>query len=248
MTKPQIEYRVVAAEATDSGFSGYASTFWAVDTYGTAVKPGAFKKSIQERAGRVPVLWGHDPQKPIGKLISLEEDRKGLKFNASIVEQTQAGAETMALLRADVPLGMSFGFRTIKQRPPKDTEWERLTYAEDTDYFQSDEGRGYVRILEEMALWEVSPVTFAANSDTSFTDVRAAVESDTLATITAAIKAGTVDERVTALIEELVAAWGERAEPVETPLTPDRAQRDRDIQIRIALLNASYGHLIGVQA
>ncbi len=250
MTRPKIEYRVVAADATESGFAGYASTFWTVDTYGTAVKPGAFRKSIEERGGRVPVLWGHDPQKPIGRLTALSEDRKGLKFDAAIVEATQAGAETMALLRAGVPLGMSFGFRTIKQRAPKETEWDRLEYAEDTDWFQSDDGRASVRILEEMALWEVSPVTFAANSDTSFTDVRQAVEADTLTTITEAIRAGTLDERSTALIDDLVAAWGERAEPEaeELSLTPDRARRDRDVAIAIAQITGQYGHLLGVHA
>ncbi len=248
--KPPIEYRVVAADATETGFSGYASTFWSVDTYGTAVKPGAFKKSIEERGGRVPVLWGHDPQKPIGRLTALSEDRKGLKFDASIVEATQAGAETMALLRADVPLGMSFGFRTIKQRAPKETEWDRLDYAEDTDWYQSDEGRSHVRILEEMALWEVSPVTFPANSNASFTDVRHAVEADTLATITEAIRAGTLDERSIVLIDDLVAAWGDRAEPeAETlSLTPDKARRDRDVAIALLDLHRQYGNLCGVQA
>jgi HK97 family phage prohead protease len=247
--KPKIEYRVVAAQQLEDGpgFDGYAATWMTVDTYGTAWKRGAFKKSIEERGSKIPVLWSHMPDKPIGRLTALEEDSKGLRFTASIVEATQAGAETMALLRADVPLGMSFGFRTIKQRLPKENEWERLTYADDTDWFQSDEGRGHVRIMEETALWEVSPVTFPANTMTLFTDVRAAVEADTLATITEAIKTGTLDERSAVLIDELVAAWGERAGPDEEtiPPTPDRARREKDIAISLAQIHAQWGHLLG---
>lgn len=249
-TKPKLEYRVVEAVASEDGpgFDGYAATWWTVDTYGTAWKPGAFKKSISERGSRIPVLWSHNPELPIGRLSDITEDRKGLRFSASIVEETRAGAETMALLRADVPLGMSFGFRTIKERAPKESEWERLEYGEDTDYFQTDEGKSWVRIKEETALWEVSPVTFPANSQTSFTDVRQAVEADTLATITEEIRAGTLDERSIALIEDLIAAWGERAEPEAEPpsLTPDKARRDREIAI--ALVQAQYQPLTGVHA
>lgn len=245
MTKPKLEYRVVDAQANDAGFSGYAATWWTVDTFGTAWKKGAFRKSIEERGDRVLVLWAHDPNKPIGRLTALEEDNKGLRFDARIVEETQAGAETMALLRADVPLGMSFGFRTIKERPPKENEWAKLQFAEDTDDFQTDEGRSYIRIKEETAIWETSPVSFPSNSLTSFTDVRAAVEADTLATILEEIRAGTLDERHTALIDELVAAWGERAGPEdETPSpTPDKA---RTVDVALAL--AQYRGWLGVHA
>lgn len=248
MTK-HLEYRVVDAQAASDGpgFDGYAATWWTVDTYGTAWRPGAFKKSIAERGSRIPVLAHHDPQQPIGRLTSVEEDRHGLKFSATIVEETRSGADIMALLRADVPLGMSFGFRTIKERPPKDTEWDKLTFAADTDQYQTDEGRGWVRIKEETALWEVSPVTFPANDLTSFTDVRAAVEADTLTTLLAEIRAGTVTDRTRDLLEEIVAAWGERAAPVadEQPRTPDKARRDRDIAIAVARITGQYGYLLG---
>ena len=88
-------------------------------------------------------------------------------------------------------------------------------------------------------------MTFPANDLTSFTDVRAAVEADHLATLIQEIRTGTVNERTAGLIDELIAAWGERAEPdaEEQPLTPDRARRDRDIAI--AVTQAQYGYLLG---
>jgi HK97 family phage prohead protease len=240
-----LEYRVVDAQAAADGpgFDGYAATWWTVDTYGTAWKPGAFRKSIAERGARIPELAHHDPNQPIGRLTHVEEDRKGLKFSASIVEETRSGADIMALLRADVPLGMSFGFRTIKERPPTEKEWEKLAYATDTDQYQTDEGRSWVRIKEETALWEVSPVTFPANDLTSFTDVRAAVEADHLTTLLEEIRAGTVNDRSAGLIEQVIAAWGERAEPdaEEQPLTPDRAR-----QIAVALALGKHQGWLGV--
>jgi HK97 family phage prohead protease len=243
-----LEYRVVDAQAAADGpgFDGYAATWWTVDTYGTAWRKGAFKKSIEQRGSRIPVLAHHDPNRPIGRLTHVEEDAKGLKFSASIVEGVRDGDEMMALLRADVPLGMSFGFRTIKERPPTEKEWEKLTFASDTDQFQTDEGRAYVRIKDETALWELSPVTFPANDLTSFTDVRAAVVADHLTTLIEEIRTGAVDERTAGLIDELVAAWGARTESElreQPPLLPDRARRDRDIAI--AVLQAQYGPLLG---
>jgi hypothetical protein len=60
--------------------------------------PGAFATTLKDRDHKIPLLWQHDPQKPIGRNTGLREDSTGLRFDAQVVTETAAGAEAMALL------------------------------------------------------------------------------------------------------------------------------------------------------
>ena len=42
------------------------------------------QKTIQENGSRVKYLYQHDMDKPIGKMVHLEEDEKGLVFEAQV--------------------------------------------------------------------------------------------------------------------------------------------------------------------
>jgi HK97 family phage prohead protease len=159
-----LEYRTVVLSdgSNGPGLSGYAATFWEVDSYGTALVPGAFSTTLKDRGHKIPLLWQHDPQKAIGRNTGLREDATGLRFDAQVVTETAAGAEAMALLRAGVPLGMSFGFETVRKRdydPKVDEDQLTFTYTPET-YRKNPE---WVTVIEEVRLWESSIVTFAAN-------------------------------------------------------------------------------------
>lgn len=235
-----IQYRMAEARAADdgAGMSGYASHFLSVDSYGTAIKRGAFRKTIRERGDRIPVLWQHNPDYPIGKPTTLKEDATGLFFNASISEGTTHGRDVMALLRDNVPLGMSFGFQTVKDRSVEDDD--QLDYSGAPDYLASKEGRKQVRIIEEVRLWEISAVTFPANEQATINDVRSVAEADAISSLLEHIRGGDLTDDQRALVAELVAAFNERAEPepsADTPLPDANARRltPRDIEIAIAL-------------
>jgi HK97 family phage prohead protease len=241
-TPPTIQYRTSAVRALDddaAGFEGHASTFWRVDSYGTAMKKGAFKKTLAERGSRVPLLWQHDPWTPIGKPTELKEDRDGLAFRAEVVTDTRAGAEAMALLRADVPMGMSFGFETIKSRPVEDGDMDKLDWSDAPRWMRDNpEEREYARIIEEVKLWEISLVTFAANEAATISSVRHQQSLDYLSTLIESMRAGTLSDEQAAQIEQLAAAWQQRAgagagTPDPTPL-PDEteARADREAYIR----------------
>lgn len=238
--QPNIQYRMADARAEDNGagMSGYASHFWSVDSYGTALKKGAFRKTIRERGERIPVLWQHNPDTPIGKPTELKEDTTGLRFNASISEGTTHGRDVMALLRDGVPLGMSFGFETIKDRAAEDTDDLDFTHA--PDFFKGKEGRKHVRIIEEVRLWEISAVTFPANTQATINDVRETAEADALISLIEHMRDGSLTDAQFALVADLVTAFNERAEPKpddqSTPLPDERARRRRiDLDIDIAL-------------
>jgi HK97 family phage prohead protease len=231
--KPTIEYRTFDVRALDDavdGFDGHASTFWAVDSYATAMAPGAFKRTIKNRGDKRLVLWQHDPSTPIGKTTALKEDKDGLAFSAAISTGTTAGGEAMTLLRDEVPLGMSFGFQTVKDRTAEDDD--PLDFSQQPGLKGKD-----VRVITEVNLWELSLVTFPANEAALISAVRSEMELDALTTILDAIKDDELDDGQFALVRQIVDAWEQRPGPVvaEQHSTPETARRNRDIAIALTL-------------
>jgi hypothetical protein len=137
-------------------------------------------------------------------------------------------------LRDGVPLGMSFGFETIKDRAA--TTDDPLDF---TNYKAKPED---IRVIEEVRLWEISLVTFPANEMAAIADVRAVAEADALSSLIEHVRGGSLSDEHAALVADLVAAWGERAEPEPgdpTPLPDEQARRrNRDVEITLALASA----------
>jgi HK97 family phage prohead protease len=228
-----VQYRMAEFRASDdgAGLSGYASHFWSVDSYITTVQPGAFKRTVKQRGDRIPMLWQHDSDKPIGRPTSLKEDNIGLKFDAAITEATTYGRDAMALLRDGVPLGLSFGFENLKSRP--------ATKDDPLNFDQIKAKPADVQVIEEVRLWEISLVTFPANEQATINDVRATAEADALASLIEHMRAGTLNDEHRALVAELVAAWQDRdpdpgPDAGTTPLADVQARR-RTVELTLAL-------------
>lgn len=132
--------------------TGYGAIFNNVDEYGDRIVPGAFGKSLLRATanGSLPLmLWNHKSDEPIGVWSEMVEDKKGLKVKGQLVMDVPRAAQTYALLKAGAMRGLSIGYRTI-----------------------SDSHDGNVRLLKEIDLWEVSPVTFPANAKATITSVK----------------------------------------------------------------------------
>jgi HK97 family phage prohead protease len=233
------EFRATEDETTP-GFEGYAATHWAADSYWTAMAPGAFKKTIKERTDKIPVLWNHNPNSPIGKHLALKEDKTGLYVNIGIADDGAEGSTFLKRMRFGVPFGMSFGFQTIKDRSAEDDDpidISQLSGAKKSD----------IRVITEVKYWESSPVTFPANEAAGITSTRQQREFDALTSLMDSIRANTLTAEQVAEIEQLVAAYQERAaaDPPITALDDARARRNNDI--RIALAKAQ-GYLSGAIA
>lgn len=221
------------------GFSGYASTFWAADSYGTTMAPGSFKKSIRERGDKIPVLWNHNSDHAVGKHISLKEDRKGLAVDIGIADDGDAGTTLLKRLRFGVPLGMSFGFQRIKSRSGTDDD------PIDLSQLPAGTKKSDIEVYTENAYWESSVVTFPANLSATIDTIRSDQDIESLAALSQTLEdlrsggLDTEDERWT-LLHELVAAFDERGEPEPgsegntTPLTDGNARRN-DVLATIAL-------------
>ena len=126
----------------DAGaIAGIAAGIGNVDHGRDRFAPGAFAKSLSERAGApIPMLLHHDFKRPVGVWTDLRETSAGLEAAGTILTKTRDGADAHELVKGGALRGLSVGFQTI-----------RKTFA------------GDVRELHEVKLHEVSLVPAGMN-------------------------------------------------------------------------------------
>lgn len=146
-------------------FSGYLAVFGNLDSYGDKIKKGAFKATLKDFAARgrkVPILWQHRWDAPLGVFDVLKEDDTGLYVEGQLlVADVRQAAEAHALMKAGAITGMSIGFETVAYKVDKDGNRE----------------------LTEIKLWEGSIVTFPANDEARIDAVKSALEAGKLPTL-----------------------------------------------------------------
>lgn len=221
---------------TIPGYDGYFCTWNTVDAFGTFFTKGAFKKSLIERAAVAPVLWQHDRDRPIGTHLEIKETKEGVFARTKLIEGVTAADDALLLLRHGVHLGLSFGFQTIKDRAA--TEEDAIDFSVAPAWCAAAP-REEIRAITEVAFWESSPVTFAANEKAAPSKVRALTDLDLLRALVLALRAGTLDEGQTVLISQIVAAHAERAGAgIEVSDEPDHStleQARQQIDLTLAL-------------
>ena len=151
------QMRIVAElKADEAGvIEGYGSIFGNVDSYGDVVAKGAFTRTIADakESGRMPaMLWQHSADEPIGVWTAMREDDRGLYVKGKLAD-TQRGREALALIKMGALSGLSIGYSTVA-----------------ADYDTSKD----IRVLTDVDLWEVSPVTFPANDKARITSAKSA--------------------------------------------------------------------------
>jgi HK97 family phage prohead protease len=152
----------VKAVNEDGTIEGYGSVFGVKDNYDDVIAKGAFMDSLKahKAAGTMPaMLWQHDSDKPIGVWTEMVEDEKGLRIKGQLAMETVKGKEAHALLKMGALNGLSIGFMSKQWAYDRDTE---------------------VRTLTEIDLWEVSLVTFPANTKARITNVKSVDDLQTL--------------------------------------------------------------------
>jgi len=130
-------------------FSGYASTFGNLDLGGDIMVKGAFTKSLEHRRPRL--LWQHDQHEPLGKVLSIREDDRGL-YGEFKISRTARGHDAYQLLKDGALDSMSIGY------VPDDQDFD-------------DSG---ARKLKSVELFEISLVTVPMNEEALVTAVKAA--------------------------------------------------------------------------
>lgn len=134
-------------------FSGYASVFNEVDSYGDVILPGAFATTIKKDK-TVGMFFNHASYDvPVGKWLDFKEDAKGLWVEGELT-QGHPMADTLkaALLHGTVQ-GLSIGFISCKD-----------------DYQPNGEGNTYSQISE---LFEISLCTYPACDQALISQIKA---------------------------------------------------------------------------
>lgn len=134
-------------------FTGYAAVFGdLVPSYNERVLPGAFKRTLAERAARgdkLAILWAHDPREVIGVALSLVEDSYGLRVEGRLILDIARAAEAYTLIREGIQ-SLSIGFWPVK--------WS-----------QNDQGE---YLIEDAELYEFSVVYAGASPRAKITEIR----------------------------------------------------------------------------
>lgn len=110
-------------------FAGYAAVFDRPDQSGDIIRKGAFARAIAG-ARPVPLLWQHDPARPIGVVEALAEDDRGLRVIGRLNAQTRAARDAGALLHDGALDGLSFGYRVRAATPGTQRELTDLDLVE----------------------------------------------------------------------------------------------------------------------
>lgn len=146
MEHKNLTFEIKAVDYEGRTLEGFAAGIGNLDQGGDIIHPGAFRKTLIERGGRIKFLWQHDPTEPIGKLIEAKEQDSGL-FVKAIISDTSRGRDALALLKDGAIGEMSIGYDAVKGG---------------TDYSKTADG-ATVRNLREIKLYEFSLVTFPMN-------------------------------------------------------------------------------------
>lgn len=143
----------------DGSFEGYGSVFDVVDSYNERVAKGAFVRSIEEKgASGIALLWQHRGGEPIGVWEEMREDERGLFMRGNLNMDTQRGREAYALMKQGAIKGLSIGFM-VRQ--------------------SSEDRESGITTLTDIDLWEVSVVTFPANSAAQISAVKMFLDGQT---------------------------------------------------------------------
>jgi len=143
---------------TDKGyFEGYGAVFGNEDAKKDIIIPGAFTKSLAEfeKKNETPMmLWNHNDDEPIGDWVEMKEDSTGLLVKGQLwLGQGITNAErAYKVMTGRGKKGLSIGYRT------KEADRDK-------------QGR---RLLKQIDLHEVSPVTFPMNSEATVLRVKSA--------------------------------------------------------------------------
>ena len=140
-------------DARPGFFSGYASVFGLVDSYGDTIAPGAYSKTLQNRERPIQLRWNHYGG-VVGKWLTLREDEKGLYVEGELTPGHSVAQDAYALMKHGAVNGLSIGYRPIEAE-------------------QKDDG---TRLLKQIDLVEISIVETPADAAALIGDVKSAID------------------------------------------------------------------------
>jgi HK97 family phage prohead protease len=121
----------IKSVADDGLFSGWASVYGNVDHDNEIVAAGAFTESLAARKAKgrkLPILWSHRVDQPLGVYDHVEDRDKGLYVEGRLLtEDVPKAREVHALLKNGVVDGLSIGYSVISSSYDEKTSVRTLT-------------------------------------------------------------------------------------------------------------------------
>lgn len=150
-----IEYKSAEDNADILHIRAYALAFNNVDWYGDVILPTAVDNFIKsENFNRMHLCYQHNRDVVIGVIKNAGVDEKGMWIEADILPTTQ-GKDVQLLIKSGAVREFSIGY------------WVNKCRFERRDGYQNE-----IRVLEDIGIYEVSPVTFAANPEAVLIDAK----------------------------------------------------------------------------
>lgn len=190
--------------------SGYFAMFGNKDLDGDIIEKGAFTKTIQERGpngkGLIKMLLDHDRTKAVAKINLLEEDSKGLRYEAKIGTHA-LGVDFMKMVESGLINQHSFGFIPIKEMY---------------------DGQMKANRIKEVMMHEGSAIQFlGANPETTMIDLKSAVDAmGYLDRLEKFIKTTDCTDDTIINLELRLKSLSELLKPVTTTLNEEKADLD----------------------
>lgn len=133
----------------------YALAFNNVDSWGDIIMPSALDEFLKsDEADRMALCWQHNLSTVIGRITDKGVDDQGMWVEADVLPTT-VGKDAAILLKGGAIKEFSIGYRA-----------ERYHY-EKRDGYSYD-----IRVLDQISVFECSPVTIAANPKAVLTDAK----------------------------------------------------------------------------
>lgn len=167
----------------------YALAFGNVDSWGDIIMPGALDDFLKSAdADRMALCYQHERRTVIGKITNKGVDDYGMWIEADVLP-TAAGNDAAILLKSGAIKEFSIGYRA------------------DRYHYEKREGYDYdIRILDAITVYEVSPVTMAANPSAIIVSAKADPNHNNLKP-----KKTMTPEEIKAMRESIEKAAAERA-------------------------------------
>lgn len=130
--KAILEYRAPSADKPDQpyGFTARAVNYGVADSYNTSWQRGVFAESLEKRLP--PVVWGHDRNDPIGRVVGYRDNADGLDIDVELddFDAVPRAKQAYAQLKSGTMDQFSFAFKRAEHEPdPQIRGCTRITKA-----------------------------------------------------------------------------------------------------------------------
>ena len=134
-------------------FSGYASVFGGVDSYGDTIDPKAYDATLKDRVRPIRMRWNHYGP-VIGKWLRMTTDSVGLFVEGELTPGHSTAIDTYASLKHGAIDGLSIGYIAKSA-------------------IENPDG---TRLLKEIELIEISIVEEPADINAAVSNIKSAIE------------------------------------------------------------------------